>query len=360
MANARGNYADNQVLHGGDLNADLTTLLGNDAAALTAVLAGWNWLISGGALTPGSGYSFTVAAATVAAQGVIATLPLTTLAVGGNSSGVTRTDLVVATLTQNAPDGNNPSTGNPVVNDSWALSVVPGAPGKATLAANQVQLGSVAVPNGAGGIGSCTLNSADTSPNSQGPLKSFLDVRNHQLANATSTNSVHGIQQGSGHAFDADSVDGIHASGFDAAGAASGVQTNLNTETTNRTAADTVLQTNITNEATARQSGDTGVQGNLNTHTGESLYTQIVHGEESRRGHVTGISITGGNGFGIVAHVTFSPAMAGTPQNVQLTMDQGNAGGAPPVPQNVTANGFDIAMSTAGTYNGGVYWRADS
>jgi hypothetical protein len=41
-------------------------------------------------------------------------------------------------------------------------------------------------------------------------------------------------------------------------------------------------------------------------------------------------------------------------------MDTANPGGAPPVPQSVSATGFSIAMSTAGTYNGGVYWRADN
>lgn len=193
MAGARGNYSDNEVLHGGDLNADLTTVLGNDAAILAAVLANWNWLISGGALSAGSGYDFTVAPCTVAAQGIIANLPQTSLSVGGNSSGSTRTDLVVATVTPDESDGTNPTTNNPVVSDQWVLSVVPGTPGKATLGADQVQIGSVAVPNGATGIGACTLNSGDTGPNSQGPLKSFVDVLGHITANITGAN-VHGVR----------------------------------------------------------------------------------------------------------------------------------------------------------------------
>lgn len=347
MANARGNYLDNQILHGGDLNADLTTLLGNDAAALTAVLAGWNWLISGGALTPGSGYSFTVAAATVAAQGVIATLPLTTLTVGGNTSGSTRTDLVVATLTQNAPDGNNPSTGNPVVNDAWALSVVPGTPGKATLAANQVQVGSVSVPNGATGIGQCTLNSSDSSPNSQGPLKTFLDVRNHELANATSTNAVHGIQQGSGHGFDADSVDGIHATGFDAAGAASAVQVSLNTEIANRSTADTTLQTNINNEANSRQSGDTSLQSQINALPKERSGQFLLSHNGSTGEQVT---IPFNYTFPAAPIVTVTPGQApGGP----------NQSGFDIFVLNVTATGFDW-RSTGGGTTGQYYlnWHA--
>jgi hypothetical protein len=296
-----------------------------------------------------------VAAALATANGVL--LPITagtvTLAAGNTQP---RYDVIYALLGTTA--GSNGTSGQPTTTDSYTLGVLGGVPSGSPVVpllanANYVQLGTVLVPANATTATACTLNSQATAPNAQGPLKTLVDLLTHIAANATSAVTVHGIQQGSGHGFDADTVDGIHAAGFDAAGTASGVQTNLNTESTTRANADSA-------EQTARIAGDATLTTNLSTHSAQSIYTGVTHGEESRRGHVTGIAITSGSGFGVVATVTFSPPMAGTPQCVTLTMDTANPGGAPPVPQSVSATGFSIAMSTAGTYNGGVYWRADN
>jgi hypothetical protein len=348
MAGAVGNYSDGETIHGGDLNADLTSLLGNDAQLFLDIFAGWNILVSGFALTAGAGMAVNIAAGLAYASGIRLNMLSGSVTLGaGNAQ--PRYDVIWVQAGKTA--ATNGTTSNPTQYDSGVYGVQAGTPGASPAVPalgdpTKVQIGTVLVPASATLASGCTLNSYATAPNAQGPVKTFVDLLTHIAATITASNAVHGIQQGSGHGFDADTVDGVHAAGFDAAGTAA---TQVASEAGTRAAADTT-------EATARA----GVQTNLTNHAAQSLYTGITHGEESRRGHATGISITSGSGFGVVATVTFSPAMAGTPQCVTLTMDTANPGGAPPVPQGVSATGFSIAMSTAGTYNGGVYWRADS
>jgi hypothetical protein len=57
----------------------------------------------------------------------------------------------------------------------------------------------------------------------------------------------------------------------------SNVQTNLNTEITNRENADTALQTNITNEATARQSADTALSNRIDNIENAGYITQDIN-----------------------------------------------------------------------------------
>lgn len=332
-----------------DVQQDTNTFLANDAAILQAVFGGWNILVSGCALSAGAGMVVNVAAGQVVVNGVVLNIAAgpVTLATGGAQP---RYDLIYAQLNPTGPlAGTNPS-GQPNQTDTYALGVQTGVgasgPTKGTLPGiSYVQVGSVYVPAGVATAAACVLNNGDTLPNAQG-YRSLVDLLVHIAANATNVATVHGIQQGAGHGFDADTVDTLHASAFDAAGTASG---QVAAEAATRAAADTT-------EATAR----VGVQTNLTAHQNQSVYAAITHGQESRRGHATGISITGGMGQVQVATITFSPAMAGTPQCITLTMDQPNPGGAPPYAVGASAAGFQIWMSTAGTYNGGIYWRADS
>lgn len=354
MAGNRGVYADSpQPYHGGDPNRDLATVLSVPQQLMQDLAGGANLVISGFTLSVLSGMQVQVAAGICWANGLRAATVSTPLTINTTST-QPRYTIIRVTVMPNNPVGTDGTTGNNLIADTNAVDFVDGTPGatpiKPTLAsAYQVQVGSILLPAGTSTLTSGMLNTLDCAPNSQGPdgaelVSSFT----HRQTNITSSASAHGIKQGSGNAFDADTVDGQHASAFqpagsyDAAGAAATVAGNLTTESTTRASADTVL-TNA-----------------LNAHEGQSIYTGITHGEESRRGHVTGISITGGMGQVQVATITFSPAMAGTPQCITLTMDQPNPGGAPPYAQSPSSTGFQIWMSTAGTYNGGVYWRADS
>jgi hypothetical protein len=340
-----------------DFTQTVNTLLANDAGIVQMLFGNANMLISGCALSAAAGMGVNVAAGQATANGVI--LPIgantVTLAAGNTQP---RYDVIYALLGTTV--GSNGTSGQPTAADSATLGVTTGTPaGSPTVpalpSANYVQLGTVYVPANATTSAGCTLNSQVTAPNAQGPLKTLVDLLVHVAANVTNAVTVHGIRQGAGNGFDADMVDGSHATAFDASGAAATVQTNLTTEVTNRTNA-------VSSEATTRAAADTTLTNNLNGHTAQSIYTGITHGAEFRRGHATGISINSGMGNVQVATITFSPAMSGTPQCITLTMDAANPGGAPAYapPAAVTNTGFQIWMSTAGTYTGGVYWRADS
>ena len=349
-------YTDSpQPYHGGDPVRDNATALQAVQDLANDLTGGANMVYSGFTLSVVSGMQVQVAAGFCRANGLRAATVLTTLTINTTST-QPRYTIIRVTVTPNNPNGTDPVTGNNLVADTNVVDFVDGTPGaspaKPTLSsAYQVQVGSILLPAGTSALASGMLNTLDCAPNSQGPDGAELvSSLTHRQTNITSSASAHGIKQGSGNAFDADTVDGQHASAFqpagdyDAAGAAAAVDSNLTAETTNRTNADTVL-TNA-----------------LNAHEGQSIYTGVTHGEESRRGHATGISITSGQGQVLVATITFSPAMAGAPQSISLTLDAPNPGGAPPYapPGAVTASGFQIWMSTAGTYTGGVYWRADS
>jgi hypothetical protein len=120
----------------------------------------------------------------------------------------------------------------------------------------------------------------------QGPLvpNNLQDLTNHILAAITSSTAVHGIKQGSGNGFDADTVDGVHAAGFDAAGTAT---------------------TAVAAEAATRAAADTTQATNLTTHTGTSARTTTgVHGVIVDSGHVAAQTV--GNQSYYDFTVTFS------------------------------------------------------
>jgi hypothetical protein len=251
MAGAVGNYSDGETIHGGDLNADLTSLLGNDAQIVVDIFAGWNILVSGFALTAGAGMTVNIAAGLAYASGIRLNMTSGSVTLGtGNTS--PRYDVIWVQAGKTA--AINGTTSNPTQYDSGAYGVQAGTPGASPAVPalgdpTKVQIGTVYVPANATTASGCTLHSQATAPNAQGPVRTFIDLLAHIAAAITASNAVHGIQQGSGHGFDADSVDGVHAAGFDAAGSAGAVQTNLATETSSRTSGDTSIRNDLTSGA---------------------------------------------------------------------------------------------------------------
>jgi hypothetical protein len=269
-----------------DWNQTIATLLGNDAAIVQMLFGNAKVLVSGAALTAGAGMGINVAAALATANGVL--LPISagtvTLAAGNTQP---RYDVIYALLGTTAD--SNGTSGQPTTTDSYTLGVLGGIPSGSPAVpllanANYVQLGTVLVPANATTATACTLNSQVTAPNAQGPLKTLVDLLVHIAATATTSTTVHGIRQGSGNAFDADTVDGIHAAGFDAAGTAA---TQVATEAATRAAADTTQATNLT------------------THTGTSARTATgVHGVIVDSGGVSAQSV--GNQGNVDYAVTFN------------------------------------------------------
>ena len=195
MAGAVGNYSDGETIHGGDLNADLTSLLGNDARLFLDIFAGWNILVSGFALTAGAGMAVNVASGLAYANGVRLNMVAGGVTLGtGNTQ--PRYDVIWVQAGKTA--GTNPTTSNPTQSDSGAFGVQAGTPGSSPVVPamgdpTKVQIGTVYVPANATGIGSCTLNSQATAPNAQGPIKTFIDLLTH-IAASILTTPVHGVQ----------------------------------------------------------------------------------------------------------------------------------------------------------------------
>lgn len=193
MAGAVGNYSDGETIHGGDLNADLTSLLGNDAQLFLDIFAGWNILVSGFALTAGSGMAVNVAAGLAYANGIRLNMTSgsVTLATGNTQP---RTDVIWVQAGTTA--GTNGTTGNPTKTDSGTFGVQAGTPGGGVPALGdqtKVQIGTVSVPANASTASACTLNSQATAPNAQGPVKTLVDLLTH-IAASHATSVVHGFQ----------------------------------------------------------------------------------------------------------------------------------------------------------------------
>lgn len=339
---------DGQVVKAAQMALIVAAIRAWQKLVLDLLLAQLNTVVPGGfalSANPGTPIQVNDAGGALVLSGYDIALSPGSFTFGAADATNHRYDLMTVAYSQAS---GTDSSGAPTLVDTGTRTVVAGvASGSPTVPATpagSVTVGWLDIPPGATSATTCTIHPV------QGPLvpNNLQDLTNHIAAAITSGTAVHGIKQGAGNGFDADTVDGSHASAFDAAGTASD---QVASEASTRAAADTA-------EATARA----GVQTNLTNHAAQSIYTGITHGEESRRGHATGISITSGMGDVLVATITFSPAMAGTPQSISLTLDAPNPGGAPPYapPGAVTASGFQIWMSTAGTYTGGVYWRADS
>lgn len=195
MAGAVGNYSDGETIHGGDLNADLTSLLGNDARLFLDIFAGWNILVSGFALTAGSGMTVNIASGLAYANGIRLNMTSgsVTLATGNTQP---RYDVIWVQAGKTA--GINPTTSNPTQSDSGTYGVQAGTPGSSPTVPTlgdqtKVQVGTVLVPANATTASGCTLNSQATAPNAQGPVKTMIDVLTH-IAASHATTVVHGFQ----------------------------------------------------------------------------------------------------------------------------------------------------------------------
>lgn len=340
MTGPLGNYADLQVLHGADLNADSATLAANDVATINVLLGGWNALVSGCTLTATGGLGVGVAAGEAIANGVILPISAGSVTLGTNSGQVNpRIDVIYAQLVAGGTSGTNPGSGNPTKADTYTLGVQPGtnaaSPVAPSLSNNTyVQLGTVTVPAGATSLTGANLNSQVTAPNAQGPLGPVLvNLLLHLAANITSSATVHGIRQGSGNGLDSDTVDGEHAAAFqpagsyDAAGAAAAVAGNLTSESSTRASADTVL-TNA-----------------LNAHEAADLGTATVHNLRIQHG-ITGTEVTDSNGNATFT-VTFPSPFTVPPTVVPgvVNFKPGNASVCEA--QSVTVNGCTIQLGFA-------------
>jgi len=356
MTGPLGNYADLQVLHGADLNADSATLAANDAATINVLLGGWNALVSGCTLTATGGLGVGVAAGEAIANGVILPISAGPVTLGTNSGQVNpRIDVIYAVLVAGGTSGTNPGSGNPTKADTYTLGVQPGTNAASPVAPSlpnntYVQLGTVTVPAGATSITGANLNSQVTAPNAQGPLGPVLvNILLHLAANITSSATVHGIRQGSGNGLDSDTVDGQHASAFqaagnyDAAGAAAAVAGNLTTETTNRTNADTVLT------------------NSLNAHEAASAQAGAVHNVWMQRGVIAGISLTSGMGR-VVNTYNFPTPFDVTPVAVlagpSIDTADGTSEDIKVKAQPISASQFQVMMNTGGNFNGSITWIA--
>lgn len=192
-----GFYADGQILHGGDLAADLITAFANDEQAILDLFANYSFLLTGCALTNGSsGMQVNVAQGNgYDSRGIrfSTTASTVTLANGSTSP---RFDAIVAINTTQY--GTNLATGNPTVFITSSLGIVQGTPAGLPVVptitqTNYAQIGYVLVPNGVNSILSCTLYSQSTGPNSLGPVATIPSIMTH-INSSILTTTVHGAQ----------------------------------------------------------------------------------------------------------------------------------------------------------------------
>lgn len=197
MLGPRGNYSDGQILHGGDLNADLATLITNDAQTVIDIMANNSALITGCALTNGaSGMQVNVALGYgYDSTGTRFYVGSGTVSLANGSSNP-RFDLIVAV--NSTASAVNPTTGNPTVYNTSALGVIQGTAAAlptipALTASNYAQVGYVLVPPLVNSIINCTLYSQTTSPNSIGPIATIPSIMTH-ISTSILTSVVHGAQ----------------------------------------------------------------------------------------------------------------------------------------------------------------------
>lgn len=314
MTDARGVYTDSPLpYHGSDPTRDIAAALSVPQQLMQDLTGGANLVISGFTLTRGSGMQLQVAAGICWANGLRAATILSTLNITPTTT-QPRYTIIRVTVTPNNPIGTDPITGNNLIADTNILDALDGTAGaspvKPTLGSPyQVQVGSILLPASTSALTDSMLNALDCAPNSIGPDGSELvSSWTHRATNITNSVTAHGIQQGSGHSFDSDTVDGQHASAFqtsgsfDAAGAAAAVQTNLNTETSARSGADTVLT------------------NGLNAHEATLLFSNGgAHGVKEVMGDTGPVTVNNGSGGVVTFSISFGFTFTTVP-NIQLTL----------------------------------------
>lgn len=163
------------------------------------LLGGNSALVSGGALTAGSGMVVNVAQAVViSANGILCTMPAGTVtpAAGGSQP---RIDVVYALVTQGAAGTPDTVTGRATFVDTATVGLQPGMPAgspakPAVPSGFYVQIGSILVPAGASTSAGCTLSSGDTVPNSQGPIGAAVLNAAIHAATSMAAAVVHGFR----------------------------------------------------------------------------------------------------------------------------------------------------------------------
>lgn len=163
------------------------------------LLGGNSALVSGGALTAGSGMVVNVAQAVViSANGILCTMPAGTVtpAAGGSQP---RIDVVYALVTQGAAGTPDTVTGRATFVDTATVGLQPGMPAgspakPAVPSGFYVQIGSILVPAGASTSAGCTLSSGDTAPNSQGPIGAAVLNAAIHAATSMANAAVHGFR----------------------------------------------------------------------------------------------------------------------------------------------------------------------
>lgn len=192
----RTQWADGQVVHGTDLATDENALWA-EIAAIGSILIGSNSGVSSTiALTAGAGLTLLVGNGDIYSNGARGRYDGGgTLAIAANSSGNPRWDVVYATLVATA--GSNPS-GLPNSGNTVSIAMAQGTPSaspvKPTLAAGQVQIGSILVPNGAASAAACTIYQGDYAPNSVGPVYGIINSALTHIAASIASGVVHGLQ----------------------------------------------------------------------------------------------------------------------------------------------------------------------